>query len=126
MADDVRRADRDLSGASDVTDGDFQRRWLEARHLSWDDVEAAFRHGLEARTRFADRPFPEVADRLRESWEGMARGVAWEQVDDVVRGGYERNLGAGFEAGAIAFGPDALRQFPLRTIGGSTLDPGSR
>lgn len=70
----------------------FQRRWREARHLSGEQVDRAFRHGFDARDRFADRPFREVADYLRESWSGMAPETAWSDVADIVRSGYERHF----------------------------------
>lgn len=102
----------------DLSDADFQGEWIRARKLEWGEVELAFRHGFDASGRFADRPFHEVADYLRESWEAMAPAAAWDRVDDIVRAGYERYKGAGFGASAERV-PEARKHFPQRTSGGS-------
>jgi hypothetical protein len=118
--DDIRSDQRDLSRRSDVTDPDFQRQWLAARRLDWDQVERAVRHGVEAVPRFADRPFDEVLDWLRSSWTAMGTDVPWDDVADLVRSGYERFGSTGSDdAGLLA--PEALRTFAVRTIGGSAL-----
>jgi hypothetical protein len=123
VRDDIRSDQRDLSGRSDVTDPEFQRRWLEARRLDWDQVERAVRHGIDAVPRFADRPFDEVREWLHSSWAAMGTGVAWDDVADLVRSGYERFGRAGSDELELLEG-DALRSFAIRTIGGSALDGG--
>lgn len=101
-------------------DPDFQRRWLAARDLSWEQVEAAFRHGLLSGDRFADRPFDEVADYLHESWNGMGESAHWDDVEDIVRSGYDLANAGEPEAGpSTELTPEALEHFPVRTIGGS-------
>jgi hypothetical protein len=105
-------------------DPDFQRRWIEARKLDGEEVNRAFRHGFDARGRFADRPFREVEAYLRESWEGMGARVPWADVRDLVRSGYERYKGAGFD-GSIDLGPEALDRFIIRNVTGSTLRGGT-
>src|SRR5512135_434795 len=77
-------------------DPEFQRRWTEARHLSGEQVDAAWRHGFDARDRFADRPFDEVRGWLQESWCAMGEPAPWSEIEDLVRSGYERYRGAGF------------------------------
>lgn len=104
----------------EIEDPEFQKRWKEARHLSEDEVERAFRHGFDARDRFAERPFREVEGYLRESWAAMAPPVDWDQVADIIRSGYERYQGAGFGSW-IESSDEALRRFPDRTIGGSAI-----
>jgi hypothetical protein len=105
----------------DGQDPRFQERWLKARDLTGDQVERAFRHGFDARDRFAERPFREVEEYLRQSWEGMDPSAPWDQVSDIVRSGYERYLG-GMGAGPAALPQsEALERFPHRTQGGSTL-----
>ncbi|HWV57103.1 MAG TPA: hypothetical protein VNZ57_06495 [Longimicrobiales bacterium] len=96
----------------------FQRRFIEARDLDASQVEAAVRHGLEAQPRFADRPFEEVEEYLRESWQGMGPPAPWDQVWDLVRGGYEWQRAAGVNR-TIELGEDAARRFVQRTVGGS-------
>src|SRR5690606_29068912 len=68
---------RDRLRYGDAAEPDFQRRWIDARTLPGDEVERAFRHGFDARGRFADRPFGEVEAYLRESWRGMGAPSAW-------------------------------------------------
>lgn len=105
------------------TDVDFQRRWAESRHLSGEQVESAWRHGFEARERFADRPFDEVRDWLWESWRGMGEPAPWGDVEDIVRSGYERYKGAGFgETTDLA--SEALQRFQQRSVGGSAMTRG--
>lgn len=105
----------------EIEDPEFQKKWTEARHLSGEEVELAFRHGFDSRERFAERPFDEVEGYLRESWDAMAPPAAWDEVSDIVRSGYERYKGgAGFES-STENAADALERFPYRTIGGSTL-----
>lgn len=105
----------------DTDDPHFQQRWAEARHLTEEQVELAFRHGLDSRDRFADRPFHEVEQYLRQSWEGMGPAAAWDQVQDIIRSGYERYRAADLSV-AAELGPDALHHFPdQRTQGGSVL-----
>lgn len=107
----------------DVADPDFQERWITERELSGDQVDRAFRHGFDARDRFADRPFDEVEAYLRESWVGMGTAVAWADVRDIVRSGYERYKGAGFDR-SIDLGPEALDRFPVTNTSGSILRGG--
>lgn len=121
MADQPERPDQERRlRYEDISDPEFQKKWLEGRDLDWEQVEAAFRHGFEARDRFAERPFHEVARYLRESWEGMGPPAPWDEVGEIVRSGYERYKGA-------VFGPapeevaEAEVRFPDRTIGGSTI-----
>lgn len=122
--------DRDPAGGrrpprfEDVADPDFQRRWITGRKLDGAQVDLAFHHGFDARERFADRPFREVEEYLRESWEGMGTAVAWDEVRDIVRSGYERYKAAGFD-GSIDLGPEALDRFPIRNVSGSILRGGS-
>ncbi|MFW6080202.1 MAG: hypothetical protein ACODAE_11315 [Gemmatimonadota bacterium] len=116
---DGERSDRGLRYEPDL-DRDFQRRWLAARDLSWDQVEAAFRHGLLSSDRFAERPFDEVADYLRESWNGMGPAAAWDDVADIVRSGYELgNAGEPEDSPRTELTPEALERFASRTTGGS-------
>ncbi len=97
----------------------FQRRWSEARQLPEEQVERAFRHGFEARDRFAQRPFEEVAGWLRESWSGLAPATPWDDVADIVRSGYERYQGAG--GGVTDPATEALERFSRHTAGGSGM-----
>jgi hypothetical protein len=106
------------------TDPEFQRRWVEARHLTGAQVDAAWRHGFDARDRFADRPFHEVRAWLQESWRGMGEPAAWAEVEDIVRSGYERYRGAGFGPSTDP-GTEALGRFGPRTEGGSVLGGGT-
>lgn len=105
-------------------DPEFQERWVEARSLDTEPLDAAFRHGFDSRVRFADRPFHEVEHYLRESWEGMGRPEPWSDVCDVVRSGYERYKGAGFSP-STDLGPEALDRFTRFTAGGSTIGGGT-
>ncbi len=102
---------------------DFQRRWAEARHLSGAQVDAAWRHGFEARDRFADRPFAEVRAWLQESWRGMGEPAPWNEVEDIVRGGYERYKGAGFGSSTDP-ATEALGHFQQHSMGGSDMSGG--
>jgi hypothetical protein len=104
-------------------DADFQREWREARELSWEQVEAAWRHGFDSRDRFADRPFEEVTDYLRESWRGMGEPAPWPKVEDIVRSGYERFKGAPFES-TTELQDDARSHFVEHTQGGSDFGGG--
>lgn len=115
--------DRRLRFAGDL-DPDFQRRWMEARHLSWEQVETAWRHGFDSRDRFADRPFDEVARYLRESWRGMGEPAPWTDVEDIVRSGYDRFKGAGLES-TTELVDDAASHFVEHTEGGSDLGGGA-
>ncbi|HEX6938961.1 MAG TPA: hypothetical protein VF158_06075 [Longimicrobiales bacterium] len=105
----------------EIDDPQFQRKWMEARHLDGVQVEAAFRHGFDSRGRFADRPFHEIEHYLRESWEGMGPPAPWDEVVGIVRSGYERYKGAGF--GRLTDEVDeALGHLPdLETIAGSRI-----
>jgi hypothetical protein len=104
----------------EVADREFQRRWQEARQLSGDQVDQAFAHGLAARERFAERPFREVEDYLRESWEALGSPAPWNEVYDIVESGYDRARAAPLEV-AADLPPEALERFADRTTGGSTL-----
>ncbi len=101
-------------------DPEFQRHWIEARHLTGTQVDAAWRHGFDARDRFADRPFDEVCAWLRDSWRAMGEPAPWLEVEDIVRSGYERYKGAGFGASTDP-ATEALGRFQQHTEGGSDL-----
>ncbi len=101
-------------------DPEFQRHWIEARHPTGPQVDAAWRHGFEARDRFADRSFDEVCAWLRESWRAMGEPAPWPEVEDIVRSGYERYKGAGFGATTDP-GSEALSHFQQHTQGGSDV-----
>ncbi len=114
------RGDRRLR-YEDIPDPRFQQHWIEARDLTGDQVDAAFRHGFDARNRFAERPFREIESYLRESWEGIGAPAPWDDVVEIIRSGYERYKGANL-------GPpteevdEALEHFPdQETIGGSRI-----
>jgi len=104
-------------------DPEFQRRWIEAQHLTGVQVDAAWRHGFDARDRFADRPFHEVRDWLRESWHARGEPAPWAEVEDIVRSGYERYRGAAFGASTDP-ATEALGRFQQHTAGGSDLGGG--
>ncbi len=106
------------------SDPEFQRRWVAARHLTGEQVDAAWRHGFDARDRFADRPFHEVREWLQESWRGMGEPAAWAEVEDIVRSGYERYRGAG-PGPSPEPGAEALGRFRRHTEGGSVLGGGT-
>ncbi len=101
-------------------DPQFQRHWIEARHLTGVQVDAAWRHGFDARDRFADRPFAEVRAWLRDSWRAMGEPAPWPEVEDIVRSGYERYRGVGFGASTDR-GTEALSHFQRHTPGLSDL-----
>lgn len=103
-----------------IRDPEFEKKWRNARHLTGEEVELAFRHGLEAIDRFAERPFSEVEDYLRQSWDAMAPPVPWDQVSDIVQSGYERYKGSEFEP-TVDEVSEALARFPHRTIGGTSI-----
>lgn len=104
----------------EIEDPDFQRKWLEARDLDGEQVEAAFRHGFDSRGRFADRPFHEVEHYLRESWEGMGPPAPWDEVVGIIRSGYEHYKGDAF--GLVEEVDEALRHFPdVETVAGSRI-----
>jgi hypothetical protein len=103
----------------EIEDPRFQAKWRAARDLDGEQVEAAFRHGFDARDRFGERPFREVVDYLRESWEGMGAPAPWDEVVGIVESGYERYRAEGFGP-MIEEAAEALERFPTRTIGGST------
>jgi hypothetical protein len=104
----------------EIRDPEFQKRWASARQLSRGEVERAFQHGLNARDRFAERPFREVEGDLRESWEAMAEAAAWGEVSDIVASGYDRARAESFEEGT-ALENEALDRFAEHTLGGSSL-----
>lgn len=105
----------------EIEDPRFQQRWLEARKLTWEQVETAFRHGLDSRDRFAERPFEEVEAYLRESWEGMGAPAPWDEVAGIIRSGYERYQPVGYGL-AIDQQDEALAHFPdEETIGGTRI-----
>ncbi len=104
-------------------DREFQRRWAEARHLTGEQVDTAWRHGFDARDRFADRPFDEVRAWLQESWRGMGEPAPWGEVEDLVRSGYERYQGAGF--GLTDPATEAIGRFRRHTEGGSVTGGGT-
>ncbi len=101
-------------------DPEFQRHWMEARHLTGVQVDTAWRHGFDARDRFADRPFDEVRAWLRESWRAMGEPAPWPEVEDIVRSGYERYRGVGF-GDSTDPAAEALGHFQQHTQGGSDL-----
>lgn len=119
MPADEKGAERPLR-FEQIRDPEFQKRWVEARHLSGGEVERAFLHGLNARDRFAERPFREVEGYLRESWEAMGEAAAWGEVSDIVASGYDRARAESFEEGT-ELENEALDRFAERTMGGSTL-----
>lgn len=119
MAEPNRENEGRLRFESDV-DPEFQRRWTEARHLSGEQVDAAWRHGFDARDRFADRPFDEVRGWLKESWCAMGEPTPWSEIEDLVRSGYDRYRGAGF-GDSTDPATEALARFQQHTIGGSTM-----
>lgn len=105
----------------DIDDPQFQRKWMEARDLDGEQVDAAFRHGFDSRGRFADRPFREIEHYLRESWEGMGPPAPWHEVVGIVRSGYEHYKAGGFGA-EVEEVDEALRHFPdIETIAGSRI-----
>ncbi len=105
----------------EIEDPRFQQKWLEARDLDGDQVEAAFRHGFDARDRFAERPFQEVEDYLRESWEGMGAPAPWNEVVGIIRSGYEHYKGVGYGR-STEQQDEALEHFPEEeTIGGTRV-----
>ncbi len=104
-------------------DPEFQRQWMDARHLSGVQVDAAWRHGFEARDRFADRPFNEVRDWLHDSWHAMGEPAPWNDVEDIVRSGYERYKGAGFGSSTDP-AHEATARFQRHSLGGSDLGGG--
>ncbi len=106
------------------TEAEFQQRWAEARHLSGEQVDAAWRHGFDARDRFADRPFDEVRAWLQESWRGMGEPAPWPDVEDIVRSGYERYQGAGFGPSTDP-ATEAVARFRRHTQGGSVMGGGT-
>jgi len=101
-------------------DPEFQRHWMEARNLTGDQVDAAWRHGFDARDRFADRSFAEVREWLQESWRGMGEPAPWREVEDIVRSGYERHRGAGFGSSTDP-AAEALGHFQQHTVEGSDM-----
>jgi hypothetical protein len=103
-----------------ASDPDFQKEWRESRHLSGEQVERAFAHGLAARERFAERPFREVEGYLRESWEALGSPAPWSKIYDIVESGYDRARAAPLEV-AADLPPEALERFAERTSGGTTL-----
>lgn len=101
-------------------DPDFQKRWMSARHLTGEQVDAAFRHGLFAGGRFAERTFDEISGYLEESWRGMKMDADWRDVSDIVRSGYDLAEGGAPEDGPeTESAAEALDHFPTRTSGGS-------
>src|SRR5690554_6406083 len=105
----------------EIEDPQFQRKWMEARDLDGDQVEAAFRHGLDSRGRFGDRQLREVEHYLRESWEGMGPPALWDEVVGIIRSGYENYKGAGFGR-MIEEVDEALEHFPdMETIAGTRI-----
>jgi hypothetical protein len=120
---DERAGERRELRYDEGTDADFQRRWAEARHLTGEQVELAWRHGFDARDRFADRPFDEVREWLQESWRGMGEPAPWGEVEDIIRSGYERYKGAGFGSSTDP-ATEALHHFQQHSLGGSDMTGG--
>ncbi len=120
MADERQNEQRRELRYDEGADAEFQKRWAEARHLSGEQVDAAWRHGFEARDRFADRPFGEVRQWLQESWRGMGEPAPWVEIEDIVRSGYERYKGAGFGSSTDP-ATEALGRFQQHTSGGSDM-----
>lgn len=87
-------------------------------------VERGFRHGFEARDRFADRPFDEVEEYLRSSWESMQAGAEWDEVRSAVRSGYENYKGADLPSSA-ELPPEAELRFPEQNVNGSHVAGGN-
>jgi len=116
------REERGRPAAADAGAGrtDFQKHFREARNLDAAQFDAAFRHGFDARERFADRPFGEVERWLRESWDGIGSPAPWHDVRDIVRSGYERYKGAGLDQ-AADLAPEALDRLEQWTTGGSVM-----
>lgn len=105
----------------DIRDPRYQQKWREARELTGEQVDAAFRHGFDARDRFAERPFPEIEHYLRESWQGLGPPAPWDEVVGIVRSGYERYKGAGFGPSTVEV-DEALEHLPdLETLGGTRI-----
>ena len=104
----------------EIEDPEFQKKWREARHLSGEEVELAFRHGFDcARYDSPNALLGEVEGYLRQSWDAMAPPVDWDQVSDIVRSGYERYKGCGVRA--VDQRAPRRCAFPYRTIGGSSI-----
>lgn len=119
MADGYQQRDQRLRYDVDF-DPEFQKHWMEARNLTGEQVDAAWRHGFAARDRFADRSFDEVREWLQESWRGMGEPAPWREVEDIVRSGYERHRGAGFGASTDP-ASEALGRFQQHSIEGSDM-----
>lgn len=122
MADDRLNDNRREMRYDEGADPEFQKRWAEARQLTGEQVGAAWRHGFDARDRFADRSFDEVREWLQESWRGMGEPAPWSEVEDIIRSGYERYRGAGF--GIVDPATEALHRFQQHSIGGSDMTDG--
>lgn len=119
MPQDFARSESD----HDPADSGFNEGWRSSHGLTGEQVDEAFRHGFDARDRFAERPFREVSEYLRESWVASGRTAHWDDVADIVRGGYERYKGAGLNYAADP-GTEAIDRFQLRTSGGSVTGGG--
>ena len=85
-------------GIGELIDPTTEDNWIreyfkDAAQPTEEDLSAqreAFRHGLQARSRYPHTPFHSVEDHLRDEWEESGHSQKWPRVFESVRAGFER------------------------------------
>jgi hypothetical protein len=88
------RSDRtDISGASQ--DLFWRQRFADRDYVDpdrgYEYYRPAYRYGWEARERYSDRSYTDVAAELREQWDAEGSGLGWTEAEPAVRDAFERS-----------------------------------
>lgn len=86
------KSDRRILGAA-AQDTYWRSRFTERDYVDperdYEYYRPAYQYGWESRDRYADRPFHEVEDKLRERWDPQRTGLDWDEALPAVRDAFE-------------------------------------
>lgn len=62
------------------------------KNVPFDEFAPAYRHGWESRSRYADRPYEDVATELQRDWEDSEYGghLDWDRAQPAIRDAWDR------------------------------------
>jgi hypothetical protein len=71
---------------------EYRHRDYYDESVPYDDVQPAYRHGWESRTRYGDRPWDAAEADVRRDWENSQHGKSmnWERVKRPARDAWDR------------------------------------